>query len=527
MTGPNTPPPSSFSVPTEKGGPRSRPKGMPRSVAPSTQDQVQRWLDIFVPMTGLPKPRANDIRAELEDHLRARVDDLMITGLSEPEAVQQAVNELGETADLAKQFRTALKPKRNTLMHAALIAIAGSVLTLGVLSSINAPPPQQATPQKAAAVIQSDALPTNDYAFAAGGTVDLRTATLNTLFDQVRENLDRPLVIHWDHLDDIGIQMDKPLGLDADPVPTPEALRLAIAHTRNPDFGGIAVVNGPEVVEITTDGFLDRRTKQIRSRDVTDLIRHYEIPKQQQVFPPLRVELVRTRETAEAAGTEILSTIIELTTSQDWTDYGGDLAHANVVGNSLIIDAPTRIHAAVERVIEMMEVEVAQYNARSAEAAAQKSAEKQAKIGSLVPSLDDLRETISALKADESRAEIRRKVAVEEAARAMSTVKTLRVNGEEHMRKMNPTNPYLQLSTEQLEEILSETTQKAASLAAELADIKLRLDDAQAFRKNLLNDLVQLGYVPALNEAKAEAQRHRDQLKRNAQESTRTQSQAP
>ena len=61
-------------------------------VTPSTQDPIQRWLDIFMPMTGLPKARQSDIRAELEDHLRARVDDLMITGLSEPEAVQQAIN---------------------------------------------------------------------------------------------------------------------------------------------------------------------------------------------------------------------------------------------------------------------------------------------------------------------------------------------------------------------------------------------------------------------------------------------------
>lgn len=385
---------------------------------PSAQDPVQRWLDIFIPMTGLSKARQADIRAELEDHLRARVDDLMITGLSEPDAVQTAVNELGETAHLARQFRTALKPKRNTLMHAAIIAVAGSALTLGILNTTNnAQPPVQRAAQQAIATANtaantdalSNAVPSTDYAFAKGGTIDLRTATLTTLFDQVRANLDRPLVIHWEHLDQIGIPKDQPIGLDADPVPTEVALRLTIQQTESGSLGGIAIVNNPEAVEITTTDYLDRRTKQIRPHNIADLIAHYEVPTRSQ-SPFANAPLERNRQTAEQAGNEILQTIMPLASQDAWTDFGGELATGSVVGSSLIIDAPTRIHAEVTEVIEMMKKEVDRYEADRAEAA-QRAAQaeaahaeelrvrREAQIASLEAKVQEKLEHIIALEA--------------------------------------------------------------------------------------------------------------------------------
>jgi prefoldin subunit 5 len=113
----------------------TRPATRPGAVRPSARDPVERWLDVFIPMTGLPRSRAEEIRAELEDHLRARVADLMITGVTETEAVQRAVGELGETAALARGFRTALKPRRHIVIHTALITTAGLAVAFGVYSA--------------------------------------------------------------------------------------------------------------------------------------------------------------------------------------------------------------------------------------------------------------------------------------------------------------------------------------------------------------------------------------------------------
>lgn len=122
----------------------TRPATRPGAVRPSARDPVERWLDVFIPMTGLPRSRAEEIRAELEDHLRARVADLMITGVSETEAVQRAVGELGETAALARGFRTALKPRRHIMLHTALITTAGLAVAFGLYSAN--PPGGSTTP---------------------------------------------------------------------------------------------------------------------------------------------------------------------------------------------------------------------------------------------------------------------------------------------------------------------------------------------------------------------------------------------
>ena len=106
-------------------------------VHPSAPDPVDAWLDVLVAMLSIPKPDRQRVRDELEDHLRSRIDDLLIHGLTEPQALQKAVAELGETADLARQLSHAHKPPRTRrfAMHALIIALAGTVVALGVTTT--------------------------------------------------------------------------------------------------------------------------------------------------------------------------------------------------------------------------------------------------------------------------------------------------------------------------------------------------------------------------------------------------------
>ncbi len=104
-----------------------------RSVTPSNKDSISGWLDVLTSMLSLNEPQRSQVRDEMEDHLRSRVDDLLITGLSEPEAVRVAVSELGETAELAQLISNAHQRRtpRRRLMNTALIITAIAGMSIG------------------------------------------------------------------------------------------------------------------------------------------------------------------------------------------------------------------------------------------------------------------------------------------------------------------------------------------------------------------------------------------------------------
>lgn len=119
-------------------------------VLPSSIDGIDRWLDVLTSMLNLPNHERTQVRDELEDHLRSRVDDLLITGVSEPDAIRKAVEELGETAELAVLISNAHTQSRTRrhIMHFTLAATAIAGMTFGGISLLNpqtqtTPPPEQ------------------------------------------------------------------------------------------------------------------------------------------------------------------------------------------------------------------------------------------------------------------------------------------------------------------------------------------------------------------------------------------------
>ncbi len=102
---------------------------------PRSRDAIESWLDVLVSMLNLPSAQRDQVRDELEDHLRSRVDDLLIMGKPEPEAIQMAIHELGETAELAKLISSASRTRttfRRFAMNATFFILAGSILTASV-----------------------------------------------------------------------------------------------------------------------------------------------------------------------------------------------------------------------------------------------------------------------------------------------------------------------------------------------------------------------------------------------------------
>ncbi len=95
-------------------------------------------------MLSLPPSQRTQVRDELEDHLRSRVDDLLITGQTEARAIRTAIAELGETAQLARHISSANRTPRSFrrfAMNATFFVLAGSILTAGVSMMLPATAP--------------------------------------------------------------------------------------------------------------------------------------------------------------------------------------------------------------------------------------------------------------------------------------------------------------------------------------------------------------------------------------------------
>lgn len=323
--------------------PSSTPPDDPGPVRPSSRDPVQGWLDVFIPMTGLPRSRADEIRAELEDHLRARVDDLMITGQTEPDAVQRAVAELGETADLARQFRTALKPRRRPLMQTALIAAAGAALFFGVSTVTETTQPDRQDGAKA--VHREPAL--------TDAAVAVRGATFGDLFNALREQTDRPVLVHWDRLGEWGVEHDTKLDIDADRLPARHVLQILAERMDAAGQDPIAVGTADGLIEISNRSHFDARTATLVSYDVRDLI---------ELKSGFSADTLAARgEDSEwtNAGRDLLITVASLSDRHIWDEFGGDTVRGMVSGATLLVEAPARVHNQIGEVLDILRADAA------------------------------------------------------------------------------------------------------------------------------------------------------------------------
>lgn len=99
-------------------------------------------------MLRVPASEREAIRTELNEHLRERIRDLMLSGAAEHAATSQAISELGDAAILARRYQEAIEPSsRRSLMHVgiATAATAALVFSGAALFQGNATPPTPAS----------------------------------------------------------------------------------------------------------------------------------------------------------------------------------------------------------------------------------------------------------------------------------------------------------------------------------------------------------------------------------------------
>tara|TARA_R110002072_G_scaffold96765_1_gene212685 strand:+ start:3675 stop:5036 length:1362 start_codon:yes stop_codon:yes gene_type:complete len=168
-------------------------------VTPSNRDSIASWLDVLTSMLSLPEGQREQVRDELEDHLRSRVDDLLITGTPEPEAIRIAVAELGETAELAKLIshaHTRSNPRRR-MMNIALITAAIAGLSIGGISWNNAGGTGLMMPSSegVALTVESTERETDDDRVQ---TFDIENSTMKAILTEIALKFDRELQLSRD-----------------------------------------------------------------------------------------------------------------------------------------------------------------------------------------------------------------------------------------------------------------------------------------------------------------------------------------
>lgn len=287
---------------------------------------VVAWLEVVARLSGLPEGERGQVRDELGDHIEGRVRDLMLTGRGEREATAEAIGELGDAAELARNLRAARRrPQRRRLMAtmigAAMAAAAGLGLAALAWQPGGHPAPASTYEPPAAAGL----------AEAGKARVSLaQGARWCDFFEAAGKASGHPVVVHWSSLEGPGapetraINREGDLGLEVASLPLGAAMGL-VNDARN--LSGDARVDWrlmEGTLVFATQGYFDRAEMVLKTYDLS------------------AVEGASGEE-----GVEKLVELIKTTAEPDaWSDRGG-AATAAAYGTKLFVKAPPRLHSGV------------------------------------------------------------------------------------------------------------------------------------------------------------------------------------
>lgn len=321
---------------------------------PTSRDGIESWLDVLTSMLSLPPSQRTQVRDELEDHLRSRVDDLLVLGKSEAEATRTAISELGETAQLARHISSANRtPKsfRRFAMNATFFVLAGSILTASV--SMMMP---TATQQQTLGTTETESFLVNQHLQSGQDHLDsapfkVRGATIADLINHIDLNTERPLIVHWELLSDLGYERDAPLNIDADPISAKLVLTILAERIEPVLRDSIVELEMDDHIEISTRSHIDRRTTERRIYDLSVFASESS----------LRGGVGSRSDRAAAEMRNSMQRVTELLQSHispdAWVNLGGDTASATVLNTTLVVSAPQRMHAEIESLLDELKIQ--------------------------------------------------------------------------------------------------------------------------------------------------------------------------
>ncbi len=297
---------------------------------------IESWLVVFGRLLQLPDATKQAIRDELDQHLRERVRDLVLTGESESDALHLAIEELGSAAELARRFKTASRPNpRRLIMYCTIIGIgAASLVTAGMLVSSGV--------QNPAAVYYNPPVGVDERVELAEVSISVafEETRLDQVFDYFAKVVESDLIAYWCVMEECGISREKPVTIRLDRKrPLSQVIALVLESAAEPGWPVLDWRYGDGLMEFSTRDYFDRREVRLATFDVAGILEDLE---NQYVIH------------REASTEKLCGLIFEYVAPDAWTANGGSVAHLTVVGTTMLIRAPQRFHAEVEWILAQL-----------------------------------------------------------------------------------------------------------------------------------------------------------------------------
>ena len=343
-------PPASTPAPTAVPGPTPARRG----------DAIDQWLGMFTRFLRLPHAQSKAIKDELDSHMRERVRDLMLEGLSEDEGMRRAIDELGEAAELAAHFRAAHLPNRRLAMSIAAFGVAAGAAVVSIVA-LSQSQPQPAAPAQPVVV---SGVPLDPI------VVEGKPLTV----ENVRTVEGVPMLKDIPIVGSLFVSGEPKAGQSTPPVkinvkydaPTIRAMAALLAEHAGKRLSlnaGEADVNHPlasvEFVDADASTVLrvmnDRAGLTGPSRfdarykgDVVEIAPISSFDKQESSL--IAYDLTAAI-ACNAKTDDLIETVTQFVESDGWRENGGETARLKVVGNKMFVEAPPRYHERVEWII--------------------------------------------------------------------------------------------------------------------------------------------------------------------------------
>lgn len=291
---------------------------------------IEGWLDLLDRFLKLPNQHKQSIREELRGHLTERVRDLMLTGTEREFAMRQAINELGEAAELAERFRHANHyPRRRLLMNALLAGVCTTVV-IGAVAVMNSNGNQSSAIAPAFYAAQEQA---DDQREALDSiSIDLRTEmSPRDIVDAIVATKKIGVSVDWSPLEEIGLSPDEPLGMSGRELPVSMVLN-ELSRRLNNEWDVLDWRVKDRMLILDTRHGWDLRERIIASYNI------------QSIIDQLRHEYATNYNDAVE---QICTVITNLVDPELWIDNGGDVGKIEVVGGRMFVQAPLRMHEKV------------------------------------------------------------------------------------------------------------------------------------------------------------------------------------
>ncbi len=308
---------------------------------PDASSAIDAWLSVFARLMHLPESTRQSIRMELREHLRERVRDLVLSGGStgdERDAVRLAIEELGETAELARRFEAAnTSNRRRMLMHATLLLAGAGAIVAGVVtfshSTNNNAPVAVSRFEQSAEVTQAPPKALTDTKVTVTADTTLHDA-VTSIVQQAKVGL----IVDWGTLQDNGITTEEAMAIAVTEVPAGQALTLLAesAGTREAPLDWRARGGA---IEFGLRRGLDAREIELMTYDISATI---------------NIIGADFAESKDEASEQVIHLLTELVEPENWRDNGGDLAQLKLVGGRLFVEAPSRMHGKVKWILDQL-----------------------------------------------------------------------------------------------------------------------------------------------------------------------------